>query len=760
MKRLKIYTCFLFFLLSLFAALPAVAQHVKDSTAAAIPAIERKAFEKSFSNGRINGVNSYGGTLASNNFDISFYRCEWQIDPAVRFIKGEVTSYFTITSTTNNIIFDLSDTLSVDSITYRGSPIAFQRITGDGLQLQFPVTLNAGQKDSVSVYYNGVPRDYSSFRPFVQTTHSGTPVIWTLSEPFGAKEWWPCKNGLNDKTDSLEVIITTPIQYRGSTNGVLFAEDSTAGERILHFKTRYPVASYLVAMAVTNYVVIKDSVLVGNRQMPLMLTTYPEWAGNAARINNNAKFSFTLLNQTFGDYPFAKEQYGHTAFGAGGGMEHQTNSFISTTDINLIIHELGHQWFGDKITCGSWEDIWLNEGFATYCQWLYYENAQKALYYPGLKGDRDAITALPGGSVRVDDTTNAKRIFDGRLSYLKGCYLLHMLRWILGDDVFFSGIKRYLNDPLLQYNYARTADLERNLEQESGKDLHSFFQEWFYGQGNPNYGVEWTQDSSNNLFLTINQSTSHPSVNFYEMPVPVQFKNSTRDTVIVFDHQRNGQTFLANPGFKADTAIFDPYYWLLCRDTIYRKVCTGTAGSDKIFPYYNIQWSQNSNNWSYVSIVQANNAATPQAENIPLYLHFSDNGKDTAIEIKKIRYTSANWYNIGFKATRVFVSTSCLMENNYNLLNSPDSENKNDIRVFPVPATGDYVNVSLKNPSGTQLSIMLYSSTGQLLYQQKNDTPGRDELFTINISKLPRGNYILRLLNEASLKFSRKIIRL
>ncbi len=754
-RKISIYFLFILFL---FSIAPAFAQTPMDSAINSIADTEKKNAEKIFLNASSLESLNYGGSIASNNFDINFYRCEWQIDPNIRFIKGKITSYFTITSVTDSIVFDLSDTLTVDSITYHGNAISFQRITGDGLRIQFPAILNAGKKDSVSIYYNGVPRNYTSFRPFVQSSHSGAPIIWSLSEPYGAKEWWPCKNALGDKADSLDVIVTSPSQYRGTSNGVMIADDTAAGLRSVYFKHRYPIATYLIAIAVTNYVVIADSVLIGSRQMPLMLTTYPEFAGNASRINNNAKYSFSLLNEKFGDYPFVKEQYGHTAWSNGGGMEHQTNSFITTTDINLIIHELGHQWFGDKVTCGSWEDIWLNEGFATYCQWLYYENDNVPLYYPGLKSTRDGITSIPDGSVHVPDTTSAARIFDGRLSYSKGCYLLHMIRWIIGDDAFFNGIKRYLSDPLLKYNYAKTADLKRNFEQESGKDLTNFFQEWFYGEGNPIYAVEWTQDSSNNAFIKINQTTSHPSVSFYEMPVPIQFKNSTRDTIIVFNHTQSVQTFVANPGFKADTVIFDPKYWILARNTVTRNNCSSPV-NDKNFPFYVIQWHQNSSNWNYVKIEQTNKSATATAENISLYLHFAGNGKDTAFEIKNIRYSYANWLNIGFTITNAYISTSCLMDKNYSLAGENINTVSNEIKIYPVPATKTDVTVSLKNPTDKQLNINLYNAAGQLLHQQTNSTPGRDELFTIPLSNLPKGVYIVRLQSESAIKMSRKIIK-
>lgn len=699
-------------------------------------------------------------TMASSNFDISYYRCEWQIDPNVRFIAGKVTAYFTITTTSDYVALDLSDTLAVDSITYHNAPISFQRNSGDGLRIQFASTLNAGTLDSVSIYYKGTPRSIAGFAAFVKTFHSGTPIIWTLSEPYGAKEWWPCKNGLDDKADSLDIIITCPLQYRASSNGILFAEDSTATARKMYFRHRYPIASYLLGVAVTNYVVIKDSVPIGARQMPLILTTYPEFAGNAGKINTNARNAFAVLNQKLGDYPFAAEQYGQTAWSNGGGMEHQTNSFITTTDIGLITHELGHQWFGDKITCGSWEDIWLNEGFATYALSLYYENTDKNLFYLERKYYLDNITAQPDGSVWVNDTTSPGRIFSSRLSYQKGSCLLHMLRWKVGDIVFFNALKRYLSDPLLKFRFARTADLKRNFEAESGLNLTSFFQKWFYGQGHPLYAVEWTADSSNNVLVKINQSTSHTSVSFYDMPVPLQFKNSSRDTIIVFNHTQNGQAFVVNPGFTPDTVIFDPQYWLLARSSVQQKSCTGNYNTEKILPHYTVQWAQNTNNWASFTVTQSNDSAAPTALSIPLALHFTGAGKDTAIEIKNTGRAISGWLNTGFIVTGAYISTSCLLNANFTLTAKNGSAGINEIKIFPVPATGSQLSISLKNPTDKQLSAWMYNAGGQLVKKMKFETPGRDELFTFSLSGLPKGIYIIRLQSELAIKTSRKITRL
>ena len=511
-------------------------------------------------------------SMSSNNFDVNFYRCNWIVDPAVRHIAGSVTSYFTITTATSNITFDLANALTVDSVLFKGAKINFSRNL-DALQINFPQTLPVNQKDSVQIFYRGVP-PVTNERYFETSVHSGTPILWTLSQPYGARTWWPCKDVLRDKADSIDIIITSPLAYVSSSNGLPFSETITATSRTTHWKHRYPIVAYLVAMAVTNYTVENDAVQLGNSNMPVSLYAYPESVASFRVITNTAKFCLQGFSSLFSEYPFIKERYAQTQFGVGGGMEHQTNSFMGATNAGLVAHELAHQWFGDKVTCGSWSDLWLNEGWATYLEYVYLELSNPANRLSLLQNWRTRVTNNPAGSVYVynNDTLNVGRLFDYRLTYVKGGYVLHMLRWKLGDSAFFRGARRYLNDPLLAYRTAFTQDLQRNMEAESGQNLTEFLSDWIYKEGYPNYEAEWSHHSNNVVRVKLNQTTSHSSVNFFEMPVPLQFRNTTRDTVVRVEHTRNGQVFNINLGFVPDTMIIDPQLWIVARTKTTKKV--------------------------------------------------------------------------------------------------------------------------------------------------------------------------------------------
>ncbi len=526
-----------------------------------IPNMERQQFEKR-NNLKIE-------SLASSNFTVHYYRCEWIIDPAVRYIDGKITSKFITTFATNHIVFDFTNRLTVDSIIFRNKKTNFTQSASKTLTIHFPVTIKKNRKDSVTIFYHGVPPISGDFTGgFVKSSHNGTPVIWTLSEPYNAQDWWPCRNGLDDKADSIDIYITHPSQYKASSNGLLQSETANGSMTTSWYKHRYPIASYLVALAVTNYSVYTRTVTIDDTTLPVISYIYPEDLSYFQTYTYFVLNALKLYSDTFGNYPYLKERYGQTQFGFGGGMEHQTNSFVVSAGENLVTHELGHQWFGDKVTCGSWRDIWLNEGFATYmADFFYTKNFDTAYYDDYVNGDLAYVVSQPDGSVWVDDTTNSGRIFDGRLSYDKGAFLLRMLQSTLGDSIFFEGLRHYLTDPKLAYGFAVTADLQRNLEDVSGLNLDYFFNQWFYGQGYPSVTVKWRQAADGRVGLKVSQTTSHPSVSFFRMSLPITLKNGSLEKKIVIENTQNNQYFkLKDPGFEVKEILIDPDKYFITKD--------------------------------------------------------------------------------------------------------------------------------------------------------------------------------------------------
>ncbi len=525
----------------------------------------------------------------TQNFDIKYHRLEWEVDPRTAFISGTVTTYFIPTEINfDEINFDFSNGMTVTAIHYHGATLSSDHLQ-DNLQIALPAIIHIGTLDSISVSYKGFPEN-TGLGAFATGIHQGNPTLWTLSEPYGAKSWWPCKQDLNDKIDSIDIYVTTSLAYKVGSNGILVNEQ-VQGDRIKYYwKHRYPIAAYLISLAVADYEMFTDYVYLNNGDSIPILNYVYQGNLNWAKTNLiNTVEMMGLFNNLFGIYPFAAEKYGHAEFGWNGGMEHQTMSSMGSFGYGLQAHELAHQWFGNKITCGSWQEIWLNEGFATYLTGLTMEylkpNPQD--WFNWKRAAVNRVTQAPDGSTFVSDTTDISRIFDGRLTYTKGALILHMLRWVLGDEDFFQGIRNYLNDPDLSFGYARTADLKFHLEQISGLELTEFFDDWYYGEGYPSYSIDYLT-YSDGIDLTIFQSTSHSSVDFYEMPLPIKVSGGGRDTLLKIDHQFSGEFFHVNLPFSPQQVEFDPDFWIVSNDNVVNTMSSsGNVGIEEaiqIFP--------------------------------------------------------------------------------------------------------------------------------------------------------------------------------
>jgi aminopeptidase N len=502
---------------------------------------------------------------SSGEIDLVYQKLEWNLDPAVRFISGKITSLFKVRTTeTDRIVFDLTDQLVVDSVLHGTGKAVFSH-GGNLLVILFSERIPGDSVDSVTVFYHGIPAD-TGMESFVCSSHNRVPILWTLSEPFGAPEWWPCKQSLSDKIDSTDIIVTTPSEYRTATNGVLISDTVVGAKRTMHWKHRYPIAFYLIGVAVTNYVVFADTLMLDNRKsIPVVNYVYPENLENARSQIPVTLDIMRLFNGCFGLYPFAGEKYGHAQFGWGGGMEHQTMSFMTNFGFKLIAHELSHSWFGNCLTLSSWRDIWLNEGFATFAEGLAFEKLRNKEFGSWLTNEMDYILVQPGGSVFTDDTTNINRIFSGRLSYSKGGYLLRMIRWMTGDSVFFTVMKNYFSDSRLKYGFVKPQDWIGHLESASGKSFAKFFNDWYYGEGYPVYSAVFRNVAENRLQIVLSQTSSHPSVSFFEMDVPVRvFSPGRNDTLdLRLTHRFNHQVFEFDVPFGVAEIVIDPDLWLI-----------------------------------------------------------------------------------------------------------------------------------------------------------------------------------------------------
>lgn len=518
----------------------------------------------------------FGYDSVSQNFDydIKHHRLELQVDPAVNYITGAISTHFlTTTNNTGEISFNLSATMTVDSVKKGNTTYSFQH-TGDTLTVKLPVSLPVNTGDTITVYYQGSP-EKTGFDSFVSTTHQDTAVMWTLSEPLGAKNWWPCKQIRTDKIDSIDLIITTPKQYKVAANGLRISETvNPQGFKITHWKHKYPIAAYLIAFAVTNYEEYTENFIINDSiTIPIQNFVYPENLDEARTRTAKLASTFKFFCDKFMLYPFKDEKYGHAQFGWGGGMEHQTMTFVGGFNFTLLAHELAHQWFGNYITCGSWHEIWLNEGFAVYLEGLTAEQGLSPVNWETWKANTImTATSKPNGSVYVDDTTSVSRIFDHVLTYKKGGAILHQLRWFVGDTAFFSGTRNYLQDPKLAYNFASVKDYKSHIEDACKCDLTEYFNDWYYGEGYPTYKIKWRQNADFQVVIDIEQKQTSPTVDFFEMKLPIKLVGVKKDSTIVVNNTKNGQTFTINPDYKIYDLIFDPDKQIITRQTNVQKL--------------------------------------------------------------------------------------------------------------------------------------------------------------------------------------------
>lgn len=540
-------------------------------------------------------------TNAMSNYDLKYHRMEWFINPKVHYIEGTVTSYFVPTeSAVQTIFMELSDSLTVNAVRYRGRPISFEHSPGDWLAIFFPDPLAENQLDSISIEYEGAPPDGG--RSFEQDEHEGIPIVWTLSQPYGARDWWPCKQTLNDKIDSIDIYLSVPNGYTGVGNGVLMSEVTTGDTTTFHFRHRHPIAAYLVATAVTQYEKVTHYYVRDGDSIPVVNYLYPEDTAVYKWQSRRAVDFMQIFDTLLIPYPFSDELYGHAQFGWPGGMEHQTMSFMYNFDWALVGHELAHSWAGDLVTCGSWQDIWVNEGLTDFLTgWTYQYLFEGRYWHVFNSGNVERIIREPGGSVYVpaEDTMNVSRVFSGRLSYRKGAMVIHVLRGVIGDQALIAGLRNYFSDPALRNGYAKTEDLQRHFETTSDTSLTEFFADWIYGEGHPIYEVD-AEQTADSLLIRLTQRSSHPSVEFFESRVPIGVYFPEGDSQVVYlNHQQSTQRFAVPISRVIDTIRFDPDVWLIAQlDTLSFRPQTFNAQVDvTVYPqpvedFVNVRWSQ------------------------------------------------------------------------------------------------------------------------------------------------------------------------
>lgn len=508
-----------------------------------------------------------------HSFDVSFYRLNLDVDPGEKHLQGAVViEGWSRTTSLDRLNIDLMKNMAVDSVLQNGKQLSFDRSSQQiDIQLENPLKIN--EKFSIEIFYQGSPRRFD-MGAFVWSSNMGVPRIWTLSEPYGAPAWWPCKDDPADKVDSVFMNITVPDSLVAASNGLLTnVSESEDGRKTYSWETRYPISNYLVVLTVANYVEFSDWFIAADGDsMLLQYFVYPEYEEEARDDFAITKSMMSAFTGYFGRYPFFEEKYGIASVGNGAAMEHQTLTTLPTRHITgyssgdyILAHELGHHWFGDCITMREWSHVWLNEGFATYSEALWEEHSRGKAAYHRYMNNKD-----PGyfsGTLYISNNGDFRSLFS-RTVYSKGAWVVHMLRGVMGDAHFFQAVRNYLNDPQLKYGNAITEDLQKHCESVYGADLGWFFQQWIYQSGRPDYEYRWQTAGTADGFLTtldlyqltkVNGDSRQP----FKMPLDVHLSGVDLDTMITIWDSLSVQKFEFVTGKRPRKLTIDPDDWVL-----------------------------------------------------------------------------------------------------------------------------------------------------------------------------------------------------
>ncbi|MBC7408670.1 MAG: T9SS type A sorting domain-containing protein [Arcicella sp.] len=502
-----------------------------------------------------------------NNIDITYYKLNLSVNYTPKNIKGEVTiNAKNKIVTLDQVTIDLQNTLTTDSIKIGNRKLTFIHQSNQIL-IKLDKIYAENQLLSFVIYYHGIPGS-SGFDSFVFGTHNNAKdmAIWSLSEPYGSPDWFPCKNSVDDKADSSDVWITADKYFTSVSNGILEKTiENQDGTRTYQWKNRYPIAQYLISIAMSNYTLYQNQFnFEGQTTMPITHYIYPESLTSTNKIAlDKTSFMLDLFSKKFGLYPFIKEKYGHAQFGWGGGMEHQTCTSLTVPNSGfetLIAHELTHQWFGDKITCKNWESIWLNEGFASYGECVYTEaTGGKSAYDAYIKSFMTSAKTAKG-TIYVQNVSDINEIFSSSRTYRKGASVLHMLRGIVGDDKFYKILQTYTASKNA-YGNATTEDFQAVAEQVYGQKLDYFFKQWIFGENYPKYKFQWLSqpvaDGTFKVKAEVSQSLNTTPA-FFTMPIQLSISGGLGDTTITVFNDKQSQTFEFVLKSKPTNVIFDP----------------------------------------------------------------------------------------------------------------------------------------------------------------------------------------------------------
>lgn len=607
-----------------------------------------------------NAARSTGNSGTGANIDVIYHKVYWRINPdSTKYIKGWVqTNFKTIQSNVGTITMDLNAVLTVDSVRFRNASLPVGNITRSGNILSIALGTNLANNfiDSFTIYYKGVPPAVSGAAQGYQRSTSSTAgnFITTLSESYEDRDWWPCKADMQDKIDSMDIIVNVPWAsptaadtFWVAANGKLVDSSISGTSRTFTFKNRYPIASYLVAVSVAKYNRYYRGVDVNGTSVPVVYNLFRGKTSYTAILTamDNMNPLLAALSQRFGDYPFKKEKHGfYDGLLGASGMEHQTFSGIasgSLTSNRTLAHELVHQWFGDNVTFATWNDLWLAEGFARYGEALAGELVPATGINPYTTRNSFKTSALglssQGAWIPNSSTSTSNLIWNssyGSTVYERGAMIVSMLRSICGDAKFYEALTKY--QTALAGKSATSDSLRNYFNEVLGINVRPFFDDYVGGSGaaatpvggvgNPINNVSWNSPAANKLVVQMGGQTQSAGANvsYFRGPVVLHVTGALagQDTTITFFDWGSGNLSYAGNGVSIPVAGNRLSYYLsftpttVAYDDSARTLSTGSTFKDVTLDGYT--WYGNTNTAWATATNWRNNEVPPNGADITI----------------------------------------------------------------------------------------------------------------------------------------------
>ncbi|HKI79391.1 MAG TPA: M1 family metallopeptidase [Ignavibacteriaceae bacterium] len=502
--------------------------------------------------------------ISSNQYKIDVLSYILKIDllPSEKLLRGDAEiKGVIIDKDINSIDLNFYDNLVINSASLNGKDIKYKR---SATRISFPIDKVIPDTFKIEINYEGTPKK-TGFASFVFGQINDISLVYNLNEPNFASTWFPCNDMPLDKA-LLDIFITNDSSETSVSNGKLIKIFTTGDRRTYHWKTYYPISTYLVSVYSSRYVEFDDKYISQDKADTMAIKYYvlPNKLEYAKKDFSDQVEMMNYFAKTFGEYPFIKEKYGIAEFlWQMGAMENQTITGIGSVFIggrkffnDIYSHELAHQWFGDAVGLKSWKDIWLNEGFASYCEALFVEHqsGKRALQSTMMNKFHDSFW----GKIYDPDDLFSSTVYD------KGAWVLHMLRWELGDAVFFMSMRNYFNK--FKYKNASIEDFKLICENFSGKNLDKFFHQWIYeGTGILKVGYNWDiVENNKNYELNLKISQIQNQYNTYEFPLEIEilFEDSTSkfERIEIIERKQEYKLVFDK---EPKSIILDPHNWLL-----------------------------------------------------------------------------------------------------------------------------------------------------------------------------------------------------